>query len=209
MRLYFLMFIIAVCFLFLLMKNILRMHSEMGRSFKFCGEKNVFCHYYVQLYKKLKINWSGIGVVRPCLIVMGCWPKNLEGKNQGSLISRHVLAVEQKRPLNSYKPVTPNRRVRPKSGFWNRCCSVKCSVIRLRTADIFPVVASLKLETKAEKTGCSPRLFTNYSHSRATSSPSLNFRVDSSSRNARWDRFSHVTSSEGIAMLNLQSVRGD
>ena len=70
--------------------------------------KNVFRHYYVQLYKKLKINWSGTGVVRPCLLVMGYWPKNLEWKNQGSLISRHVLAVEQKRPLNSYKPVTAN-----------------------------------------------------------------------------------------------------
>ena len=58
------------------------------------GKKDVFRHYYVQLYKKLKINWSGTGVVRPCLIVMGYWPKNLEWKNQGSLISRHVLAVE-------------------------------------------------------------------------------------------------------------------
>ena len=60
------------------------MHSKMERSFNFCGEKNVFRHYYVQLFKKLKINWSSIGVVRPCLIVMGYWPKNLEGKNQGS-----------------------------------------------------------------------------------------------------------------------------
>ena len=54
----------------------------------------MFRHYYVQPYKKLKINWSGTGVVGPCLIVMGYWPKNLEWKNQGSLISRHVLAVE-------------------------------------------------------------------------------------------------------------------
>ena len=54
----------------------------------------MFRHYYVQLYKKLKIKWSGIAVVRPCLIVMGYWPKYLEGGNQGSLISRHILVVK-------------------------------------------------------------------------------------------------------------------
>ena len=65
-----------------------------GAELQFLRGKNVLCHYYVQLYKKLKINWSGIGVVRPCLIVMGYWPKYLEGENQGSLISRHILVVK-------------------------------------------------------------------------------------------------------------------
>lgn len=67
MRLYFLMFIIVVCFLFLLMTYF----ECTGADLQFLRGKNVFLHYYVQLYKKLKINWSGIGVVRPCLIVMG------------------------------------------------------------------------------------------------------------------------------------------